>query len=91
MKSEDSFQDTITLACLQLMRLNVRLGHDFRPIALDALCVLQQYLQCVLVFVTTATANNRVVEIQSQLGQDISLQRGSPVRQKLETSKYQYA
>ena len=59
-------------------------GHDFRPDYRRIVRVLQAIPSNVPVLATTATANNRVVnDIESQLGQNIILQRGTLVRKSL--------
>lgn len=59
-------------------------GHDFRPDYRRIVRVLQAIPSNVPVLATTATANDRVViDIQSQLGQNINLHRGSLVRKSL--------
>ncbi len=59
-------------------------GHDFRPDYRRIVRILQAIPSNVPVLATTATANDRVVtDVQSQLGDDIILQRGSLVRKSL--------
>ena len=59
-------------------------GHDFRPDYRRIVRVLQVIPPNVPVLATTATANDRVVhDIQSQLGENIQLIRGSLVRKSL--------
>ncbi|MEA2083910.1 MAG: RecQ family ATP-dependent DNA helicase [Thermodesulfobacteriota bacterium] len=59
-------------------------GHDFRPDYRRIVRVLQAVPANVPVLATTATANNRVVtDVQSQLGSDVIIQRGSLVRKNL--------
>lgn len=59
-------------------------GHDFRPDYRRIVRVLQAVPTNVPVLATTATANNRVVtDVQSQLGDDVLIQRGSLVRKSL--------
>ncbi|NCC61485.1 MAG: RecQ family ATP-dependent DNA helicase [Verrucomicrobiae bacterium] len=59
-------------------------GHDFRPDYRRIVRVLQAIPSNIPVLATTATANDRVVkDIKSQLGSDITLQRGSLVRKSL--------
>jgi len=59
-------------------------GHDFRPDYRRIVRVLEAFPSNIPVLATTATANNRVVaDVQSQLGQDIVLQKGSLVRKSL--------
>ncbi len=59
-------------------------GHDFRPDYRRIVRVLQAVPSNVPVLATTATANNRVVmDVESQLGNGIELQRGSLVRKSL--------
>ena len=59
-------------------------GHDFRPDYRRIVRILQALPQNIPVLATTATANNRVVnDVQSQLGSNIVLQRGSLVRESL--------
>ena len=59
-------------------------GHDFRPDYRRIVRVLQAIPSNVPVLATTATANDRVVsDVQSQLGKNIILQRGSLVRKSL--------
>ena len=58
-------------------------GHDFRPDYRRLVNILKQMPPNMPVIGTTATANNRVVEdIQSQLG-DITIQRGTLIRETL--------
>ena len=59
-------------------------GHDFRPDYRRIVRIVQAIPSNVAVLATTATANDRVVhDIQSQLGHNIELQRGSLVRRSL--------
>lgn len=59
-------------------------GHDFRPDYRRIVRVLQAVPSNVPVLATTATANDRVVnDVESQLGQNLILQRGSLVRRSL--------
>lgn len=59
-------------------------GHDFRPDYRRLVNILKNMPKNMPILGTTATANNRVIEdIQSQLG-DISIQRGSLMRDSLE-------
>lgn len=59
-------------------------GHDFRPDYRRIVRVLQAVPANVPVLGTTATANDRVVaDVQSQLGHDVIIQRGSLVRKSL--------
>jgi len=59
-------------------------GHDFRPDYRRIVRVLQAVPANVPVLATTATANNRVVtDVQSQLGSEVIIQRGSLVRKSL--------
>ena len=59
-------------------------GHDFRPDYRRLVNILKSMPKNMPILGTTATANNRVIEdIQSQLG-DISIQRGSLMRDSLE-------
>ncbi|WP_182407294.1 RecQ family ATP-dependent DNA helicase [Psychrobacter sp. GP33] len=59
-------------------------GHDFRPDYRRIVRVLQLMPSNVPVLATTATANDRVVEdIETQLGHDLVLLRGSLVRKSL--------
>ena len=59
-------------------------GHDFRPDYRRIIRVLQAIPSNVPVLATTATANDRVVnDVKSQLGDNITLQRGSLVRKSL--------
>lgn len=59
-------------------------GHDFRPDYRRIVRVLQAMPPNARVLATTATANDRVVkDIRAQLGQDITLQRGSLIRKSL--------
>lgn len=59
-------------------------GHDFRPDYRRIIEVLFSLPDSVPVLATTATANDRVVQdVQSQLGENINLQRGSLVRKSL--------
>jgi ATP-dependent DNA helicase RecQ len=59
-------------------------GHDFRPDYRRIVRVLQAVPANVPVLATTATANNRVVaDVQSQLGKNVIIQRGSLVRKSL--------
>ncbi len=59
-------------------------GHDFRPDYRRIVRILQALPQNIPVLATTATANDRVVnDVQSQLGSNIVLQRGSLVRESL--------
>lgn len=58
-------------------------GHDFRPDYRRLLAVLRRMPETVPILGTTATANNRVVEdIREQLG-NITIQRGSLMRDSL--------
>ncbi|MDY0132251.1 MAG: RecQ family ATP-dependent DNA helicase [Desulforegulaceae bacterium] len=59
-------------------------GHDFRPDYRRIIRVLKAIPSNVPILATTATANNRVVnDIQLQLGENITLQKGSLVRKSL--------
>ena len=59
-------------------------GHDFRPDYRRLVNVLQRIPDNVPILGTTATANNRVVnDVKAQLG-NISIQRGSLMRETLE-------
>ena len=59
-------------------------GHDFRPDYRRIRRVLQTMPSNTRVLATTATANDRVVEdIKAQLGENITVQRGSLVRKSL--------
>ena len=59
-------------------------GHDFRPDYRRIIRVLDAIPSNVPVLATTATANDRVVnDVESQLGNNIILQRGSLVRKSL--------
>lgn len=59
-------------------------GHDFRPDYRRIVRILQAIPSNVPVLATTATANDRVVkDVQSQLGEDILLERGTLVRRSL--------
>lgn len=59
-------------------------GHDFRPDYRRIVRVLQAMPTNTRVLATTATANNRVVQdIKAQLGENITVQRGSLVRKSL--------
>ncbi|MBE8233597.1 MAG: RecQ family ATP-dependent DNA helicase [Endozoicomonadaceae bacterium] len=59
-------------------------GHDFRPDYRLIVRVLDNIPSNIPVLATTATANDRVVDdIKAQLGEDITLQRGSLVRKSL--------
>lgn len=59
-------------------------GHDFRPDYRRIVRVVQALPSNVPVLATTATANDRVVhDVKQQLGQNLSLQRGSLVRKSL--------
>ncbi|MFC1495259.1 RecQ family ATP-dependent DNA helicase [Thermodesulfobacteriota bacterium] len=59
-------------------------GHDFRPDYRRIIRVLDVIPSNIPVLATTATANDRVVnDVESQLGNNIILQRGSLVRKSL--------
>lgn len=59
-------------------------GHDFRPDYRRIVRILQMLPKSVPVLGTTATANNRVVaDIQSQLGEDLLVLRGTLTRESL--------
>lgn len=59
-------------------------GHDFRPDYRRIVRVLEAIPSNVPVLATTATANDRVVnDVESQLGNNIILQRGTLVRKSL--------
>ena len=58
-------------------------GHDFRPDYRRIVNILRKLPASIPVLGTTATANNRVIaDIQAQLG-DITIQRGSLIRESL--------
>jgi ATP-dependent DNA helicase RecQ len=60
-------------------------GHDFRPDYSRIVRVLQNMPQNIPVLATTATANNRVVnDIKEQLGDRLSIIRGSLTRKSLQ-------
>jgi ATP-dependent DNA helicase RecQ len=59
-------------------------GHDFRPDYRRIVRILQMLPKSIPVLGTTATANNRVVaDIQSQLGEDLFVLRGTLTRESL--------
>ncbi|HMP71248.1 MAG TPA: RecQ family ATP-dependent DNA helicase [Pirellulaceae bacterium] len=59
-------------------------GHDFRPDYRRIVRILDALPSNIPVLATTATANNRVVDdVQAQLGEKITVQRGSLVRDSL--------
>jgi ATP-dependent DNA helicase RecQ len=60
-------------------------GHDFRPDYRRIKRIIQVLPQSVPVLATTATANNRVVaDIQTQLGQHLTVLRGTLIRTSLQ-------
>jgi len=59
-------------------------GHDFRPDYKRIVRILQQLPSVIPVLGTTATANNRVIlDIKSQIGENLVIQRGSLAREGL--------
>ncbi len=65
-------------------------GHDFRPDYLRITRVLQAVPRTVPVLTTTATANDRVVaDVVAQLGQGITVSRGSLMRASLQLQTVQ--
>lgn len=59
-------------------------GHDFRPDYRRIVRILQMLPKSVPILGTTATANNRVVaDVQSQLGDDLLVLRGTLIRESL--------
>ncbi len=59
-------------------------GHDFRPDYRRIVKIVQSLPPTIPILATTATANNRVVQdVQSQLGNDIDVVRGTLVRKSL--------
>lgn len=59
-------------------------GHDFRPDYRRIIRILQGLPPNIPILATTATANNRVIEdIQAQLGEQITIYRGTLTRQSL--------
>ncbi len=60
-------------------------GHDFRPDYRRIVDIIQTLPSYIPVLATTATANDRVVEdIRRQLGEDLTVSRGSLMRESLE-------
>jgi len=60
-------------------------GHDFRPDYRRIVDVIQRLPSNIPVLATTATANDRVIkDIREQLGSDITVSRGSLMRESLE-------
>lgn len=60
-------------------------GHDFRPDYRRIVDIIHMLPANIPVLATTATANNRVIEdIKNQLGNNITISRGSLMRESLE-------
>lgn len=60
-------------------------GHDFRPDYRRIVEIIQTLPSYIPVLATTATANDRVVgDIRKQLGEDLTVSRGSLMRESLE-------
>lgn len=59
-------------------------GHDFRPDYRRIISLIRSFPPSVPILATTATANNRVVDdIKEQIGDDLSILRGSLTRESL--------
>jgi ATP-dependent DNA helicase RecQ len=90
--ANDEFRETMLLPVLERMGLFVvdeahcisDWGHDFRPDYRRIKRIIQALPPNIPVLATTATANNRVVlDIQTQLGQSLTMLRGPLARTSL--------